>query len=67
MSEETNDIELYFKLKHKYETLLNKKKLKIKKKTKDKNEQKKLFNAIDMKCIHCNKSGGNIFSTKTMW
>ena len=26
MSEETNDIELYFKLKHKYETLLNKKK-----------------------------------------
>lgn len=64
MSEETNDIELYFKLKHKYETLLNKKKLKIKKKTKDKNEQKKLFNAIDMKCIHCNKSGGNIFSMK---
>ncbi len=64
MSEQTNDIELYFKLKHKYETLLNKKKLKIKKTIKDKNEQKKLFNSMDMKCIHCNQSGGNIFSMK---
>ena len=44
MSEETNDIELFFKLKSKYENQISKKKLKIKKTVKDKNEQKKLFN-----------------------
>ena len=39
MSENTNDLELYFKLKNKYETMSNKKKNKIKKTIKNKNEQ----------------------------
>ena len=64
MSEETNDIELFFKLKSKYENQISKKKLKIKKTVKDKNEQKKLFNSMEIKCIHCNQNGGNLFSMK---
>lgn len=64
MSENTNvlDLELYFKLKNKYETLLNKKKSKIKKTIKDKNEQKKLIKSMELKCVNCNQSGGTLFS-----
>ena len=66
MSENTslNDLELYFKLKNKYETLSNKKKNKIKKTIKDKNEQKILINSIRLKCVHCNQPGGTLFSVK---
>ncbi len=60
-----NAIEIYFKLKQKYEKQFEDYKNKLKKnETLNKVEKRRLFTLFKPKCVNCKQSGGTIFTNK---
>ena len=59
-----NAIERYYALKHAYELSYKKRKSKIKNKDISLEEKKQALAKLKMKCIHCKKSGGTIFTNE---